>query len=46
VTTGELALPFREENTRKREAVEQCVATHRQRVLLTAYRLVGTMADA
>jgi RNA polymerase sigma-70 factor (ECF subfamily) len=46
VTTGELALPFREENTRKREAFEQCVAAHRQRVLLTAYRLVGTMADA
>ena len=46
MTTGELTLPFREEDTRKREAFEQCVAIHRQRVLLTAYRLVGTMADA
>lgn len=46
VTTGELTLPFREEDTRKREAFEQCVAIHRQRVLLTAYSLVGTMADA
>jgi RNA polymerase sigma-70 factor (ECF subfamily) len=46
VTTGELALPFRDESARTREAYEQCVATHRQRVLLTAYRLVGTMQDA
>ncbi len=46
MTTGELALPFRDESARKREAYEQCVAAHRQRVLLTAYRFVGTMADA
>ena len=42
---GELALPFRED-ARRREVFEQCVAAHRQRVLRTAYRLLGDLTDA
>ena len=45
MSVGELALPFRED-ARRREAFESFVAAHNQRVLRTAYRLTGNLADA
>jgi DNA-directed RNA polymerase specialized sigma24 family protein len=46
VTAGELALAFREDSDAKRKAFEECVAAHGPRVLRTAYRLLGSRADA
>jgi len=50
VTAGEVVLEFRSEPLENRSAVqpvfEQLMAAHQQRVVRTAYRLLGRMEDA